>query len=309
MSSPPTPDELARAGKVLEAAGIDPHAAQTAVRGGGNVLRLDAAGRRLACKLFLGPSALERLDTEAALYAQLHPRGAPVPRLVKQEPGALALLREWAPGEPLDAALRAGRAGHMAESVLAAWRRLLATLAPWTEALASARLERAQSLRLSELEAVSRTIAEASVSVRPFLIPPSARSHLCGLPELIARTRVCTVPLDLAPSNVILNARGAIFVDLEIVGLDFPAMSLCKTLMLGCGPAAGRTPASLLDGAWPEADGVERSALEAAYTLVALADAAGVWRRDRAPCAEALDLVRRAPGYSEVTRGIRDALK
>ena len=99
-----------------------------------------------------------------------------------------------------------------------------------------------------------------------------------------------TVPLDLNPGNLILGNDGITFVDLEAFGLDFGEWSLCKATMLPGDPSSGSAgqalAASHVGALHPSrhCDAASRPQVDsrvlASALLLALADAAGLWRSE-----------------------------
>ena len=266
--------------------------------------RVRDGARTLACKLFDGPQAGERARTEGAAYAALAARGAPVPQLLAVDDANGTVVRDWVDGPTLAQALRGETARPAWEAVSTAWNTLLAALDVWTDALDPARVERARSLRTAEIAAVADSVIDSLV-VRAG--NSAAGEEIRRLADLIAAAPMRTVPLDLNPGNVVLGADGIAFVDLEAFGLDFPDWSLCKATMLPHNPASGRAGQALLAGQEnaprPHAD----SPLLAGALLLALADAAGLWRSEP-PHPAGLTLVRNLAARSPNVRQLAAAL-
>ena len=242
----------------------------------------------LACKLFDGPHAGDRARVEGAAYAALAARGAPVPRLLAVEEAHAAVVREWVAGPTLAQALRGDAPPPEWQAVAAAWERLLAALDDWTEALNSERVSRAYHLRQSEIAAVAESVIASPALERGHPAWEDARGDIRRLAETISTAPMRTVPLDLNPGNLILGSDGITFVDLEAFGLDFDEWSLCKATMLPGDPVSGRAgpalAASHVGALHPSrrCDAASRPQLDlrvlASALLLALADAAGLWR-------------------------------
>ncbi|MCY3913195.1 MAG: phosphotransferase [Chloroflexi bacterium] len=238
--------------------------------------------RFLACKLFDGPKAGERARTEGAAYTALATRGAPVPRLLAVDEPNAAVVREWASGPTLAQAL-CGEADRPAwEQVSAAWDALLAALDAWTDAMDPARVERAHSLRTSEIAPVAESVIASGLLQKEDPAWEAAAEEIRQLADTIGSAPMRTVPLDLNPGNVVLGSDGIVFVDLEAFGLDFAEWSLCKATMLPHNPTSGRAGQALLAGQGdaPRLDADSRRL--AGALLLALADAAGLWRPEPA---------------------------
>ena len=269
----------ARIHAALHAGGIspvDPSRIEHIARG---TYRVRAGSRVLACKLFDGPQAGERARTEGAASTALAARGAPVPRLLAVDDANGAIVREWVDGQTLAQALRGEAARPGWEQVSAAWDALLAALDAWTEALDPERVERAHSLRTSEVAAVANAVIDSHVVQREHPARAAA-GEIRRLADLISSAPVRTVPLDLNPGNLVLGSDGIVFIDLEAFGLDFAEWSLCKATMLPHDPTSGRAAQALVAGHMearrPNAD----AQLLAGALLLALADAAGLWRSE-----------------------------
>lgn len=262
----------------LQAAGLrsaDQAQIEHAARG---VYRVDAASRLLACKLFDGPQAGERARTESAAYAALAERGAPVPRLVSADEASAAIVRDWVAGPTLAQALRGEAVRPTWEQVTAAWNALLTALDAWTEALESGRVERSRTLRQSELAAVAESVIASGLLRNEEPASGAAAEEIRQLPRVVGDASVRTVPLDLNPGNVVLGADGITFVDLEAFGLDFPDWSLSKATMLPHDPTSGRPGQALVAGEVNAPRPRDNSRTLASALLLALADAAGLWR-------------------------------
>ena len=262
----------------LQAAGVDcgdPSKIEHVERG---VYRVRDGARLLACKLFDGPQAWERARTESAAYAALAERGAPVPRLVAVDEANAAVVREWVAGATLAQALRGKAARPTWAQVTAAWDALLTALVAWTDALEPGRIGRAQSLRRSELAAAAESIIASGLIQYEDPAREAAAEEIRRLAATSGSASVRTVPLDLNPGNVVLGPNGIIFVDLEAFGLDFPDWSLCKATMLPHDPISGRPGQALVAGELNAPHPPEDPRRLAGALLLALADAAGLWR-------------------------------
>ncbi len=280
----------------LRAAGVsrvDPSRIEHIARG---THRVRDGSRLLACKLFDGPQAGARARTEGAAYAALAARGGPVPRLLAVDEANAAVVREWVVGPTLAKALRGEAAPPAWEQATVAWDALLTALDTWTEALDPARVKRAHCLRQTEITAVAESVIASAALERRHPVWPTAAGEIRRLAETISTAPIRTVPLDLNPGNVVLGDDGIRFVDLEVFGLDFANWSLCKATMLPGDPSSGRAGQALLashvgaphtsrrdgtPGSSPQPD----SSILASALLLALADAAGLWRSDPAHAA------------------------
>ena len=268
----------ARIRAALEAAGVsavDRSRIKHVARG---TYRVQDDCRFLACKLFDGPQAGERARTEGGSYAALATRGAPVPRLLASDDANAAVVREWVAGPTLAQALRGEAARPAWEQVSASWDALLAALDAWTDAMDPARVERARRLRQAEVANVAEAVIGSGLLQQEDPAWKAATDEIRQLADTIGSASVRTVPLDLNPGNLVLSRDGVLFVDLEALGLDFAEWSLCKATMLPHDPASGCAGQALVagqeDALRPNAD----SQLLAAALLLALADAAALWR-------------------------------
>ena len=308
MSSQPTPEEHQRIERLLDAANLPRDIAGTAERTAGSVFRLDHAGRRLACKLYQGPAAIERLRTEAAAYATLASEDVPVPRIHGFDQRARGMLRDWIDGQSLAQALRAeGAAGHAA-AVERAWDGLTAAFAGARPSIDARRLASARRQRLREYQALADRVAASPVLQRMVPHWAAIEPDVRALASIVARDTVRTLPLDLSPTNLIMSADGPIFIDLEVVGLDFSAPSLCKATMLGHDPVRGRPGRSLFAVDADAQTGTPDEAFDAAHLLLALADAAGAWRNEDVDERQALILPRACPRRTPITQRIGSML-
>ena len=242
------------------------------------VYRAHDGSQLLTCKLFDGPQAGDRARTEGAAYAALAARGAPVPRLLVVDEANAAIVREWVAGPTLAESLRGEADQPPWEQVAAAWDALLAALDAWTNALEPGRVERAHRLRRSELAAVAESVVTSDRFQKETRAWEAAAAEIRQLPEVISDAPVRTVPLDLNPGNVVLGPNGVTFVDLEALGLDFPDWSLCKATMLPHDPTSGRPGQALVAAEMGTPHSRADSRLLASALLLALADAAGLWR-------------------------------
>lgn len=136
---------------------------------------------------------------------------------------------------------------------------------------------------------------------------PAAAEEIRRFADLITAAPVRTVPLDLNPGNVVLGADGIVFVDLEAFGLDFADWSLCKATMLPHDPASGRAGQALLAGQENAPRPHAHSPLLAGALLLALADAAGLWRSEP-PHPAGLTLVRNLAAQAPNVRQLATAL-
>lgn len=289
----------------LHAAGVapvDPSRIEHITRG---TYRVHDGSRLLACKLFDGPQAGERARTEGGAYAALPARGAPVPRLLAVDEPNAAVVREWVSGQTLAHALRGDAALPTWDQVAAGWDALLAALDAWTEAMDPARIERAHSLRTSEIAAVAESVIGAGLG--QIGLSASAADDVRRLADFISAAPLRTVPLDLNPGNVVLGPNGITFVDLEAFGLDFAGWSLCKATMLPHDPTSGRAGQALLAGQMDTPRENADSLMLAGALLLALADAAGLWRSEPAHPA-GLTLVRRLCAHTTIVPHLAAAL-
>lgn len=308
LNSRPTPEEQGRIERLLDAAELPRAIAGTAERTTSSVFRLELAGRRLACKLFQGPAADERLRTEAAAYAMLASDVAPVPRIYGFDRRARGLLRDWVDGQSLAQALRTDHAAGIASAVKLAWCALMSAFDRAQPAIDARRLASARRRRLHEMEALANHVAASPVLQR--IIPRWAAiaPDVRALPTILARDALRTLPLDLSPANLIVSQRTPVFIDLEVIGLDFPTSSLCKATMLGYDPVRGRPGRALFAGGAVAEIGPSREAFDAAHLLLALADAAGVWRNEQVDERQALVLPRASTRLTAITKRIGSIL-
>ncbi|MCY3783209.1 MAG: phosphotransferase [Chloroflexi bacterium] len=269
--------------------------------------RVRDGSRILACKLFDGRQAGERARTEGGAYAALAARGAPVPRLLALDEANAAIVREWVAGPTLAQALRGEAARPAWEQVSGAWDALLAALDAWTDAMDPARVRRAHSLRRSEVSEVAEALIGSGLLQQEDPAWKAAAEEIRQLADIIGSAAVRTVPLDLNPGNVILGPSGITFVDLEAFGLDSAEWSLCKATMLPHDSTSGRAGQALLagqgDAPLPNTD----SQFLAGALLLALADAAGLWRPEPAHPV-GLTLVRRLCARTTIVPHLAAAL-
>ncbi|MCY4114381.1 MAG: phosphotransferase [Chloroflexi bacterium] len=263
--------------------------------------------RFLACKLFDGTQAGERARTESGAYSALAARGAPVPRLLAVDDSNAAVVREWVDGPTLAQALRGEAARPAWEQVSAAWDALLAALDAWTNAMDPARVERARSLRLSEIAAVAESVVASGLVRKEDPAGEAVAEEIRQLVDTIGSAPMRTVPLDLNPGNVVLGSDGIVFVDLEAFGLDFAEWSLCKTTMLPHDPTSGRAGQSLLAGQVDVPRPIADARPLSGALLLALADAAGIWRSEPAHPA-GLTLVRELSACTPNVRHLASVL-
>lgn len=297
----------ARIRAALHVAGVspvDPSRIEHVARG---LYRVPDGSRLLACKLFDGPQAGERARTEGGAYAALAARVAPVPHLLAVDEPNAAVVREWVSGPTLAQALRGNAALPTWKQAAAAWDALLAALDAWTDAMDPARVERARSLRRSELGAVAESVIASGLFLKEDPAFEAAAEEIRQLADTIGSPLVRTVPLDLNPGNVILGRNGITFVDLEAFGLDFAEWSLCKATMLPHDPTSGRAGQSLLAGQVHAQRPMANSPVLAGSLLLALADAAGLWRSEPALPA-GLTLVRLLCAHTTIVPHLAAAL-
>ena len=248
----------------------------------------------LALKLFDGPNAHERLQTEAALNRELGSAGAPVPELVAEASDVTALARAWIPGRTAFQRLLASDTPSAceAEPVRRAWLRLLQALAPWNTRITESRREGALQKRRLELAAVSEAVANAFPSV------PSGAIY--ELKQMVVSDELLVLPLDASPANIVVDGDRATFIDLEILGLDFADWTYAKYVTGVTETGAVRSLAAR------DRDESASDGLDAAVTLLALAQAAGLWGPSRSLSS---DLANHIPGRSLATRRIRAGLR
>ena len=269
--------------------------------------RVHDGSRMLACKLFDEPQAGERARTEGAAYAALAARGAPVPRLLAVDEAKGTVVREWVDGPTLAQGLRGETARPAWEAVSTAWNTLLAALDAWTDALDPARVDRAHSLRTSEIAAVVDSVIDSEVVRIGDPAWAAAAEEIRRFADLITAAPVRTVPLDLNPGNLVLGSDRIVFVDLEAFGLDFAEWSLCKATMLPHDPASGRAGQALLAGRVDAPREQADSPVLPGALLLALADAAGLWRSEP-PHPAGLTLVRNLAAQAPSVRHLAAAL-
>ena len=175
-----------------------------------------------------------------------------------------------------------------------AWDALLHALDAWTEALDPARVDRARRLRQSEISAVAESVIGSDLLQSEGSGWEAAAGEIRRLADIITSGRVRTVPLDLNPANLVLGRDGVVFVDLEAFGLDVADWSLCKATMLPHDPRSGKAGQALVAGEADDPRSNVNARIVASALLLALADAAGLWRSEPAHPA-GLTLVRSSP--------------
>lgn len=306
----------ARIRATLHAVGVspvDPSRIEHIARG---TYRVRDGSRFLACKLFDGPQAGERARTEGGAYAALAARGAPVPRLLAVDEPNSSIVREWVDGPTLAQALRQEAALPTWAQVVVSWDALLVALDAWTAALEAGRISHAQELRGSELAAVAASVIASGLLHSKDPAWEAASEEIRQLADTIGSAAVRTVPLDLNPGNVVLGSDGITFVDLEAFGLDFAEWSLCKATMLPHDPATGCAGRALIVNATDAPSGEPDTAklpvanhqrIVASALLLALADAAGLWRPEPAHPV-GLTLVRRLCARTTIVPHLAAAL-
>ena len=297
----------ARIRAALHTAGISPVAPSRIEHIARGTYRVRDGSRMLACKLFDGPQAGERALTEATAYAALAARDAPVPQLLAADDANPAIVREWVEGPTLAQALRKEADLPTWEQAANAWDALLTALDAWNEALDADRISRAHALRRSEIGTVAESVVASAVLEQGHPAWETATGEIRELVDIIGAGSVRTVPLDLNPGNLVLGADGIVFVDLEAFGLDFPGWSLCKATMLPHDPTSGRVGQALLAGQKDAPREEADSPLLAGALLLALADAAGLWRSEPAHPA-GLTLVRELTARAPNVRRLAAAL-
>ncbi len=291
----------------LHAAGVssvDPARIEHIARG---TYRVRDGSRMLACKLFDGPRAGDRARTEGAAYGALAARDAPVPRLVAVDEANAAIVREWVDGPTLAQAMRREADRPAWSFVASAWDALLRALDAWTEALDPARVDRAQRLRQSEVSAVAESVIGSGLLRSESSSWEAAAGEIRQLADIISSGRVRTVPLDLNPGNLVLGRDGVVFVDLEALGLDIAEWSLCKATMLPHDPRSGKAGQSLVAGEVDDSRSNVNARIVASALLLALADAAGLWRSEPAhPAGQTLvrELTARAPNLRHLAAAL-----
>ena len=246
----------------------------------------------LAIKLFDGSNAIERCRTEAALYRELGPVGAPVPGLVATHEESIALARTWVPGSTLHEHLLADEPPNQtaAAAVRDAWLKLAAALTPWNARIDPARRRAARRKRRMEVGAVAQAVVDCFPTI------PADAIH--DLRETVVAADLAVLPLDASPSNIILDGGLVTFIDLELLGLDFADWTYGKYVTAIDAAGAVRSLAtSHQDDPAP--------GLDAAVTLLALARAAGLWD---APRIEPEALSGLLPGRSLASRRVLQCL-
>lgn len=292
MNSTPSAETAARLRAILVASNQPTEGRLRPIRQG--LWRWTVGDADLALKLFDGPNAQERLRTEAALYSDLGPVGAPVPSIVAEEADARALARAWIAGSTVFQRLLASDTPNAseAETVRRGWLRLLQALAPWNARITESRRQEALGKRQMELAAVAHAVTQALPSV-----PSDA---IDDLRETLASDDLALLPLDASPSNIVVDGDQATFIDLEILGLDLAEWTYAKYV------TAVAESGAVLSLADRDTDQSASDGLDAAVTLLALARAAGVWGEPRnLPT----DLANHIPGRSRAARRIRAGLR
>lgn len=279
------------------------------------VFKIANGQQSFACKLFQAPQAEQRAHMEGAAYTALSTRGAPVPAPVIVDTSSRALVREWVDGPTLATVLRRGHTLPSWTSIDSAWRVLIATMEAWLGPPEDGRIQRAHSLRRSEIIAVAETVA-VSDTLRSLLPSWNGRSTLIKLAEHVSHANIQLVPLDLNPGNIVLSTEGPRFIDLDGFGLDFEEWSLCKATMLPCDPASQPNPGHALIAEHPattcmnrqsSSDSERLSRIHAGCLLLALVDATDLWRSG-ATDPTRLDLVRDLAPMVPAARDLAAAL-
>lgn len=281
------------------------------------VYRVNTGLQTLACKIFHEPDAQAHAHMEGRAYAALGVRGAPVPRLLAIDEEHAVVTREWITGPTLAQSMREDTSQPTWVAVAWGWRRLTRALEPWIARLDPGRIDRAKDARRSEIHAVA-TLLSDSPSLAHYLPRwDKVGTDLHWLAETIARSPIRVIPSDLNPSNIIIHNGELTFIDLDGCCLDFDEWSLCKATTLRSDPPCGhdvRSPVTALGGtlgphtSHPSAPTALISPqVRSSVLLLALADAAGLWRSDIGP-APCLALTRQLAKHSPDTPHLAAAL-
>ena len=262
-----------------------------------SIWRITTTDNDLAIKLFDGPNSAERLRTEFAACTHLAKTGAPVPTAIWESTVSRTLVRSWIPGQTLHERLimEDPISARDATGVHSAWADMIQTLALWQEHIPKSRLLTAFKLRRHELEMVAEAITEAHPSIPP-----------CALEKLLQDSMVSglsTVPLDASASNIVLGPDGITFIDLEMIGFDFPYWMFAKYVTTTT-KTGGKTFAPSLITALPD-ETTNIESFDAALTLVLLLSSSGAWA---GPPMMWEEIAANLPSRSSATDHIRSVL-
>ena len=259
--------------------------------------RVTTDERDFAIKLFDGANSGQRLKTEFAVCTHLAKTGAPVPTAIVKSVAASALVRSWIPGQTLHERLlkETPLSAHDASTVHSAWLAIIQALRLWQQHIPQSRLCTAHELRRRELEMVATAIIDAYPS-----IPPS------NVEKLVANSMACglsTLPLDASPSNIILGPNGATFIDLEIIGFDFPCWTFAKYVTTTTRSERSAFAPSLITALPDETSGLQH--FDAALTVLVLLASSGAWNN---PPMTRKEILANLPSRSGTTDHIRALL-
>ena len=286
---------LSRVHAAVEEAGISRSHPVHAIHS--NIWRVTTDERDFAIKLFDGANSGQRLKTEFAVCTHLAKTGAPVPTAIVKSVASNALVRSWIPGQTLHQRLlkETPLSPHDASTVHSAWTAIIHALKPWHEHFPQSRLRTAHELRRRELEMVATAIIDAYPS-----IPPS------NVEKLVANAMACglsTLPLDASPSNIILGPNGATFIDLEIIGFDFPCWTFAKYVTTTTRSERSAFAPSLITALPDETSGLQH--FDAALTVLVLLASSGAWNN---PTMTREEILANLPCRSDANDHIRAVL-
>ncbi len=286
---------LSRVHAAVEEAGISRDQPVHAIHS--NIWRVTTADRDFAIKLFDGANAGERLKTEFAVCTRLANTGAPVPTAIVKSVASSALVRSWIPGHTLHERLLKDTplSAHDASTVHSAWSAIIQALRLWQEHIPQSRLRTAHELRRRELEVVATAILDAYPSIPPSEVETLVdNSMACGL---------STLPLDASASNIVLGPNGATFIDLEIVGFDFPYWTFAKYVTTTTRSEGSTFAPSLITALPDETSGLQH--FDAALTVLVLLASSGAWNN---PPMNRKEILANLPNRSGTTDHIRALL-
>ena len=227
------------------------------------IWRIGTSERQLVVKLFFGPTAEERIQTEVIACQQLSRMGAPVPTNAVAVMEEMALARDWVTGMSLHQSLfnvDRPSSAHT-EVILTAWRDLTRALDQFYGRIPTHRREHAKTLRTHEIRYVAQAVSNS--------FPEIMTEDIDQLHKTIVSGELSILPLDASAANLILGQSQATFIDLELLGIDFADWTFAK-FVTATQTKDDRTVACSLLKQAPNL-GTPNSRLEAATALLLLA--------------------------------------
>ena len=112
-----------------------------------------------------------------------------------------------------------------------------------------------------------------------------------------------TLPLDASASNIVLGPNGATFIDLEIVGFDFPYWTFAKYVTTTTRSEGSTFAPSLITALPDETSGLQH--FDAALTVLVLLASSGAWNN---PPMNRKEILANLPNRSGTTDHIRALL-